>query len=92
MEYKPEAASDDLMESSYSVPTVSINRFLVNRVDVGLVRIALGEGRNAEAPVNWRGSIVLTPYQAWELTKLIQSLLGEEYAAFDKAQSGGADG
>lgn len=86
MSYKPVSAPDEFMEMSYSVPTVTINRFLVSGHGE-MVRIAIGESRTPESQTNFRGAIAISRYQAWELAKIIQQFLGPDYDKFEKDEN-----
>ncbi|MEI9416920.1 hypothetical protein [Mesorhizobium sp. Cs1321R2N1] len=78
------------MDSTYIVPTVTANRFIVSGHG-DLVRIAFGENRTPESPINFRGAVAMTPYQAWELSKILQNVLGHRIAEFEAASNVSAD-
>ncbi|MBE1208404.1 hypothetical protein [Aminobacter carboxidus] len=70
------------MESTFLLPTVFANRFIVGGYGEQ-VRISFGESRTIESPINFRGSVALTPYQAWELAKVLLQHLGPHAAQFE---------
>jgi hypothetical protein len=74
MEYKPLPVSDALMEETYGVPTVTINRFIMNTAPNSF-RIALGESKAWDAPIHWRLAIKLTPFEAFEMKRVLETLL-----------------
>lgn len=86
MEYKPLVAPDEMMDTTYAVPTVTANRFIVSGHG-DLLRIAFGESRTPESTINFRGAVAMTPFQAWELAKIIQNVLGPRVAEFEAANA-----
>lgn len=82
MEYKPLPVPEDLMETTFSAPTVAINRFIVSGSPESM-RISFGESRTTESPIHFRISVAMTPFQAWELAKIINNFLGPRIVEFE---------
>jgi hypothetical protein len=74
MAYTPLPVNDDLMESTYSVPTVVANRFVVSTTPQSF-RLVFGESRTSNSPINWRVALSLTPFEAYELSRVLEALL-----------------
>jgi hypothetical protein len=83
---------DEIVES-FSVPTVVVNRFLVT-TQPDHFRIAFGEVATDQQPISYRMAIRLTPWEAQELKRVLETLLEpfEADMALKKAMGQGHGG
>jgi hypothetical protein len=73
MAYTPRPVDDTEMDATYSVPTLIVNRFVVATTNQN-TRIAFGEAR-LEAPTTYRVALSMTTFEAFELLKVMETLL-----------------
>ena len=90
---KMRSVSEEEMETSYTVPTVVVNRYLVSTLPTnpGRVRIAFGESAGADR-ISYRLAVQMTAYEANELKEILETLLvpfHAEIEALKKEISGG---
>lgn len=87
MAYKPLPVDDDIMRASYAVPSVAVNRFLVSTSPASF-RLAFGESYQRSDQIAWRVALTMSPFEAYELSKLLEELLQPFRAEIEEVLDG----
>lgn len=78
--------TNEEMRSTYNVPTVITNRFVVS-TNPANVRIAFGETLYPDDTVNWRIALSLSHFEALELKEVLSNLLAPFEAQLSQGTS-----
>lgn len=65
---------DEMMDETYVVPTVVVNRFVVSTTQTSF-RVVFGESRDFGGRINWRLGVSMSPFEAYELRDVLDRLL-----------------
>ncbi|WP_217577242.1 hypothetical protein [Mesorhizobium sp. GbtcB19] len=77
---------DEFMETTYAVPTIVTNRFVVSTTSTNF-RLVFGDSRVFNGKINWRIALSMTPMEAYELRAVLNNLLKPFEAEIEKALS-----
>lgn len=72
MPYTPQSVTPEIMQDTYSVPTIVVNRFVIS-TSPNSFRVVFGESYGEK--VHYRVGVSMTPLEAYDLKNLLESLL-----------------